>query len=524
MKMNKIYLLSILMWLNNSAYTQTGLISYNTTPSYEGYTLFPSLDMVYLIDNCGQLVHEWSCGNDASLSTYLMNDGNLLFMSKLNNNNTFVGGGGGGGRLEIYAPDNNLIWQYDYYQPNQYCIHHDVEPLPNGNILAIVWVEIPIGTAIVEGRDPAKLSNEFWVEKIIEIQPIGSNSANIVWEWSVMDHLIQEYDAGKNNFGMVADNPQLLNFNAGKANKDWLHFNSIDYHPAFDQILLSCRHLSEIYVIDHSTTTAEAAGHTGGNYGKGGDFLYRYGNPQNYKRGTVTDKVLFSQHDARWIENGYSNFGELSIFNNGTDRPAGIYSTIDVISLPINSFGTYANLSAGQSYPPNSPAMEYNLGPAFTGDSFFSSNQGGGQILPNGNVLICNTGNKNYFEINKNNKQILWEYKNPQNASSFKINRYSPNYPGLQYLDLTPMGTLESPPSVASSNCMVELNCASNLIQNAQPLIASGIYQVADFIKSNGRVAVNTNVSFKAGQYIELTNNFEVAENAEFEAIIGDCL
>lgn len=523
--MNKIYLLSIFIWLNNSAYAQTGLISYNTSPSYEGYTLFPSQDMVYLIDNCGQLVHEWSCGNSANLATYLMEDGNLLFMSLLNSNNTFSNvGGGGGGRLEIYAPDNDLIWQYDYYQPNQYCIHHDVEPLPNGNILAIAWINVPIVTALEEGRDPDILYSKFWAEKIVEIQPIGNNSANIVWEWSSMDHLVQDYDAGKNNFGVVADNPQLLNLNAGDFYEDWIHFNSIDYNPAFNQILLSSRHLCEIYVIDHSTTTAEATGHTGGNYGKGGDFLYRYGNPQNYNRGSLANKTLYSQHDARWIENGYSNFGEISVFNNGSVRPNGIYSSVDIISLPINSFGSYVNLSAGQSYPPNLPAMEYNLGPTSTGGNFFSNNKGGAQILPNGNVLICNTGNNYYFELDKNNTQILWEYNYSGNEDAFKINRYLSNYPGLQYLDLTPIRTLESPPSIASVNCELELSCTPNLVQNTQPIIATAIYQTADFIESNGRVAANTNVSFKAGQYIELTNNFEVSTNAKFEAIIGACL
>jgi len=469
--MNKTYLLSILVLVANITYGQGGLASYNTGPSYEGYTLFPSSDMVYLIDNCGKLVHEWSCGNNASLATYLMENGNLLFMSKLSTNNTFVGGGGGGGRLEIYAPNNNLLWQYDYYLANQYCVHHDVEPLPNGNILAISWVEVPIATAITEGRNPTLLANRLWVEKIVEIQPVGSNSANIVWEWSVMDHLVQEYDANKNNYGIVADNPQLLNFNAGSGAQDWIHFNSIDYNEAFDQILLSSRHLSEIYVIDHSTTTTQAAGHTGGDFNKGGDFLYRYGNPQNYNRGNVTDKVLYNQHDARWIEAGNSSIGEVSIFNNGVGRPSGSYSSADIISLPVNSSGTYITLSAGQSYPPNSPAMEYDLGPTSTGGSFFSGNQGGAQILPNGNVLICNANNANYFELDQNNLQVLWEYDNPENGSTFKVNRYSPNYPGLQFLSLIPMGTIESPPSSASSFCNVE--CSLTVDFNGLPVVTS---------------------------------------------------
>ena len=58
-----------------------------------------------------------------------------------------------------------------------------------------------------------------------------------------------------------------------------MHCNGLDYNSALDQIALSCRGMNEVYIIDHSTTTEEAVGHTGGNAGKGGDILYRWGNP-----------------------------------------------------------------------------------------------------------------------------------------------------------------------------------------------------------------------------------------------------
>ena len=148
-----------------------------------------------------------------------------------------------------------------------------------------------------------------------------------MWQWNAWDHLIQDYDASVDNYGVVADHPELLDINfigatgnqAGRA--DWMHCNGIDYNAVLDQIVLSCKNMNEIYIIDHSTTTAEAAGHTGGNSGKGGDLLYRWGNPQAYDSGLSSDQQLFGQHDVQWIEEGRAGAGDLLLFNNGVGRP-----------------------------------------------------------------------------------------------------------------------------------------------------------------------------------------------------------
>ena len=108
-----------------------------------------------------------------------------------------------------------------------------------------------------------------------------------------------------------------LRFNFINSNiNDWVHFNSIDYNASLDQIILSARHLNELYILDHSTTTLEAATHIGGNANRGGDLLWRWGNPQVYKQGTTLDQQLFLQHDAKWVQMGYSDEGKISVFNN----------------------------------------------------------------------------------------------------------------------------------------------------------------------------------------------------------------
>ena len=56
-----------------------------------------------------------------------------------------------------------------------------------------------------------------------------------------------------------------------------------------------------------------SSNHKGGRWGKGGDFLYRWGNPKNYQRGDSTNEQLFGQHDVRWIEKGYPGEGDLTV-------------------------------------------------------------------------------------------------------------------------------------------------------------------------------------------------------------------
>jgi len=54
--------------------------------------------------------------------------------------------------------------------------------------------------------------------------------------------------------------------------------------------------------------------------------------------------------------------------------------------------------------------------------------------------------------------------------------------------------------------------------------LQSGTVKVADFIESNGILNNGINLSYKAGDYINLPSNFEVKQGAEFEAVIDGCM
>jgi len=424
-----------------------GLIQYDSG-SFEGYNLFtPNFSTTtFLTDNYGRLIHSWESASPPALSVYLLENGNLLHTMSLTSS-----GAAGGGFQEI-AWDGTVIWEYEYVS-DDYLQHHDIEPLPNGNVLVLAREYKTAAEAIAAGRDPLSLTvDELFLEHLVEVEPTGPTTGNIVWEWHIWDHLIQDFDASKANFGDVRDHPELLDVNfASHTRKDWIHANSVAYNAAFDQIVISSRALSEIWVIDHSTTTAEAAGHSGGNSGMGGGIIFRWGNPQSYRRGTPEDQQLFGQHDAHWIAAGLPGEGNILIFNNGEGRPGGDYSSVDEIVPPVDASGNYLRVPDAPYGPPEPTWIYSDEIPA----DFYANRISGAQRLPNGNTLICSGPNGTFFEVSPDG-EILWRYVNPVTSkgtlaqgeiptgnATFRCYRYAPDYPGLVGHDLIPSGVME---------------------------------------------------------------------------------
>ena len=372
-----------------------------------------------------------------------------------------IRGGGAGGSVQMLDWDGNVVWNFNYAVNFQYRQHHDVAHLPNGNVLVLAWEYKSFAEAVAAGRDPATIgSSGLWPEHIIEVEPIFPDGGNIVWEWHAWDHLVQDFDSAKANYGQPEEHPELLDINyvnnIVNEPADWMHANALDYNADLDQIILSSALFNEFYIIDHSTNSAEAASHSGGNIGKGGDLLYRWGNPQTYRAGIAADRKLYNQHDVHWIPSHLPDGGKIMLFNNGNGRPGGEYSSVEVIAPPLLPDGSYA-YTPGTAYAPSNAEWIYTATPP---NALYSRIISGAQRLPNGNTLICNGINGLFWEVTPLD-EIVWRYRNPDSAfgltlqgelpptgtnSVFRAYRYAPDFAGFDGKDLTPDEPLELNP------------------------------------------------------------------------------
>ncbi len=246
--MNKLFLFSFILFWSVTKSQTIGLIQHNASTLDDGYVLFAPINSntTYLIDKCGKQIKTWNSAYKPGQSVYILPDGTLLHSGKANNT-TFTAGGNGG-IIEKIDWNGNVTWSYTISDATQ-CQHHDVKALPNGNVLVIAWEMKTNTEAISQGRNPSLVPSTVWSEQILEIQPVGATGGNIVWEWHLWDHLVQDFDATKLNYGGILTNPQLVNLNykATNTEQDWIHLNSVDYNTDLDQIKKSC-HYGRIFL------------------------------------------------------------------------------------------------------------------------------------------------------------------------------------------------------------------------------------------------------------------------------------
>lgn len=375
----------------------------------------------FLITNTGEIVKQWTGSAAGAVAVKMLPNGNILRMEATTNNYFPAAVGmGGAGLLEEIDGAGRVVWTYTLSN-DRYLHHHDFHVMPNGNLLLVAWERRSPAEARAAGRNPDKISPDgVWSEAVLEVKPTRPAGGEIVWEWHVWDHLVQDFDASKDNFGRVAGNAAKLDINfigpgqnpALTAN--WLHINSIDYHAERDEILLGSRLLSEIWVIPHSPD-------------RNGDFLYRWGNPQVYRMGAPDDQKLFFQHNAHWIPAGYPGEGHILVLNNGVGRG---YTSADELEPPANYFR-----ELDRPFGPAQPA--WTVGEKF-GSTFFTQVAGSVQRMPNGNTVLGLSNAARAVEVTPEG-EMVWDMNlsiGETGGFSYRVTRIVPAHPGLAGTEL----------------------------------------------------------------------------------------
>ena len=172
----------------------------NEPEAFGGYTLFNKAwsETIYLIDNQGRVVHKWEL-DAKSLFARLLENGNLLTLANTDQ----------GSYVREVDRNGNVLWDCTQGMP-----HHDFLKMPNGNVLLLSRQLKTDEEVIAAGANPEFSAPEgLFAPHIVEVRITGPASCEIVWEWSAWDHLIQDFDSGKANYGVVAEHPELIDLN-----------------------------------------------------------------------------------------------------------------------------------------------------------------------------------------------------------------------------------------------------------------------------------------------------------------------
>lgn len=390
-----------------------------------GYTLLAPLHSTstYLVDSDGKTVHEWKSDAPPGNGVHLLENGNLLRTERVASETFF--GGGQGGRVRELDRDGKVVWELPWSDERR-CQHHDAKKLANGHVMLISWERKSRDEALAAGRDPKLATGDFWPDALFEIDPA---TGRIAWEWHAWDHLVQDVDPAKPNHGDPSARVERIDVNAdrslasatprgaererlrgigylgddddrpagddgpprSKREGDWLHTNAFDVDDELGLVVISVHTLSEVWVIDHTTTSAEAAGSSGGRHGKGGDLLFRFGHPKVH--GGRGEQTLFHQHDVEWLGGG-----RVLLFNNG-GRGTRDFSSVDEWVVPLDSERRIA------------PGASATLAWTWTSPDIFSSHISGAQRLSNGNTLVCSGENGRIVEVTPAGA-VVWRLDN----------------------------------------------------------------------------------------------------------------
>jgi len=329
---------------------QSGVVKHDTGKAWPGFNLFSNRDgQAFLMDMAGNIVHTWSLGphveNPRSMFCFhakLLRNGDLALLCSSN----------GLYRLDL---DSNLAFAF------RGPVHHDVAELPDGRLLVLA-------REAHEYRD----RSEVVFDNLVSLSAAGEFERVL---WSSYAHLaeLQQHHGPSFVDGLMPRNEAIEFWNrVGYAGErfQYHHVNSIetipstvnaetDSHFRAGDLLLSARHVNNIFIIDQDT-----------------------GRPVWSWQGAPE---LDWQHHPVMLSNG-----NILVFDNGTRRG---YSRVLELD-PERQVTVW-------TYETERPT------------DFFTARGGDAQRLPNGNTLICESEKGHVFEVTRTG-EIAWEFWHPE--------------------------------------------------------------------------------------------------------------
>lgn len=183
-----------------------GLSAGERVTSDGGYVLFAPLlsTVTYRVDRQGRAVHTWESELAPGVAVYLLDNGHLLRAGR-HPGVPFLAPGQGG-RLQEFTWQGELVW--DWVAADEGMVqHHDIDPLPSGHVLMLVWESKSREEAVRAGRRPELVGpGGLWPEAVLEVEPQPPGGGRVVWEWHLWDHLIQDHDPERANYAVAAPN------------------------------------------------------------------------------------------------------------------------------------------------------------------------------------------------------------------------------------------------------------------------------------------------------------------------------
>lgn len=359
----------------------TGVLRYDREAVFPGYTILsPTFSTsTYLINMEGEVVHSWPSKYPNGLTGLLQPDGSIYRMCRMEE--ALVHTGGITGRIQRIAWDGALLWDYVLNDPKLGTLTHTPCVMPNGHLLCVVNQLKSSEEAYAKGRTPGTLGKRNYsgwtADGIVNayVMELDPTTNEVLWTWHVWDHL----GTGPDQVDINCTLPPPATTDESYYRINWLTINGVAYNPTTDEVMLTSRNISEIYIISRKT----------------GKLVWRWGNPANYGAGRRPsfcdegDQQLWGPHNATWLADG-----RIQVHDNGWGRTMSPRSRVLVIDRASNKIAWQF-----QSLNPFSYNTPY---------------QGSAQRLPNGNILVTSAGPGHVFEITSGKApRVVWEFVTP---------------------------------------------------------------------------------------------------------------